>query len=310
MSLIEKALQKIQAATPSGDKFLEKKSSISPELETVQSDNYDNNKSQDISSIEPYEGLASIEIDRSVLRKYGLVAQQDQERVLVRQFREIKRSLLSLLTETGELQKVGEQRVIMLSSALSGDGKTFTALNLASSLAMERDFNVILVDGDVAKPHITSLLDCSDRLGLVDYIADSSVSINEILYRTNIPSLYFVPAGAKSDQANELISGQRMKDVLSQLSSISNNTLLLFDTSPILLTSESKVMASYADFVILMVRSGVTPKLAVSDSIRALQEIGVRFGVVLNDAKSNLFTSYGYGYGYGYGDSYGSGIKQ
>lgn len=309
MSLIEKALQKIQAASQPSTPSKGLKDLALSNRELVQDKNQGNHLQETSVSVS-LENLPTLQIDKSILRKYGMLAQQDQERVLVRQFREIKRSLLSMLNESDEFEQAGDQKVIMLSSALSGDGKTFTALNLASSLAMERDLNVILVDGDVAKPHISSLLDCSDKLGLLDFIADTSVSINEIIYSTNISGLYFVPAGKKTEQANELMSGQRMKDVLSQLSGISKNTLLLFDTSPILLTSESKVMASYANFVLLLVRSGVTPKLAVTDSIKTLQEIGVRFGIVLNDTKSNVFTSYGYGYGYGYGDTYGYGAKQ
>lgn len=309
MSLIEKALQKIQAASQPSTPSKGLKDLALSNRELVQDKNQGNHLQETSVSVS-LENLPTLQIDKSILRKYGMLAQQDQERVLVRQFREIKRSLLSALNESDEFEQAGDQKVIMLSSALSGDGKTFTALNLASSLAMERDLNVILVDGDVAKPHISSLLDCSDKLGLLDFIADTSVSVNEIIYSTNITGLYFVPAGKKTEQANELMSGQRMKDVLSQLSGISKNTLLLFDTSPILLTSESKVMASYADFVLLLVRSGVTPKLAVTDSIKTLQEIGVRFGIVLNDTKSNVFTSYGYGYGYGYGDTYGYGAKQ
>lgn len=309
MSLIEKALQKIQAASQPSTPSIGLKDLALLNRELVQDKNQGNHL-QETSVAVSLENYPTLQIDKSILRKYGMLAQQDQERVLVRQFREIKRSLLSALNESDEFEQAGDQKIIMLSSALSGDGKTFTALNLASSLAMERDLNVILVDGDVAKPHISSLLDCSDKLGLLDFIADTSVSVNEIIYSTNITGLYFVPAGKKTEQANELMSGQRMKDVLSQLSGISKNTLLLFDTSPILLTSESKVMASYADFVLLLVRSGVTPKLAVTDSIKTLQEIGVRFGIVLNDTKSNVFTSYGYGYGYGYGDAYGYGTKQ
>lgn len=309
MSLIEKALQKIQAASQPSTPSIGLKDLALSNRELVHDKNQGNHL-QETSVAVSLENLPTLQIDKSILRKYGMLAQQDQERVLVRQFREIKRSLLSAFNESDEFEQAGDQKVIMLSSALSGDGKTFTALNLASSLAMERDLNVILVDGDVAKPHISSLLDCSDKLGLLDFIADTSVSVNEIIYSTNITGLYFVPAGKKTEQANELMSGQRMKDVLSQLSGISKNTLLLFDTSPILLTSESKVMASYADFVLLLVRSGVTPKLAVTDSIKTLQEIGVRFGIVLNDTKSNVFTSYGYGYGYGYGDTYGYGAKQ
>jgi len=308
VSLIEKALLKVQ----SGDLV---KVQSRNDIVTVRTGNESiaskevENKATDSPVKLSLDALPMVEIDKEKLKALGMLAQGDQERVATRQLREIKRSLLGKLNQLESEQHQSLQKVVMLTSALPGDGKTFTTLNLALNLALEKDITVILVDGDVVKPHISTLLNCTDSRGLLDFVSDASVGLKDIIYKTNVPRLYFIPAGEKTEQANELMSGSRMKEVLSQLAAIQKNCLIVFDTSPVLLTSESKVMLSYSDFVILMIKAGITPKIAVVDSMKILNEMSVKFGVVLNDVKTNVFTSYGYGYVYGYGSngSQGSG---
>jgi protein-tyrosine kinase len=308
VSLIEKALLKVQSGDLVKGQSRNDSVTVGTGNESIPSKGGEN-KETDLPVELSLDALPIVKIDKEKLKALGILAQGDQERVATRQFREIKRSLLGKLNELESEQHQSLQKVVMLTSALPGDGKTFTTLNLALNLALEKDITVILVDGDVAKPHISTLLNCTDSRGLLDFVSDASVALKDIIYKTNVPRLYFIPAGEKTEQANELMSGSRMKEVLSQLASIQKNCLIVFDTSPVLLTSESKVMLSYSDFVILMIKAGMTPKIAVVDSMKILNEMSVKFGVVLNDVKTNVFTSYGYGYGYGYGSnrSQGSG---
>ena len=238
----------------------------------------------------------TVHVDREGLRRSGLLPPEAQERELADQYRAIKRPLI----ETALSEQDGlTSQVIMTASALPGDGKTFTCINLALSLSLEKDYTVLLVDGDVAKPHVSKVFGVDREPGLLDVLADPNLDIESVILPTDVPRLSLLPAGRHSETATELLASDRMAQVAQQLASRSDRGLVLFDTPPVLLTSEARVLTGLAGQVVLVVKAGITPQQAVRD---AIETIGAAKNVrlVLNQAELSGPLGYYYGYRYGY----------
>lgn len=241
-------------------------------------------------------------LNLEALRSAGLLPPDSEVRQIEHQFRTLKRPLVRRAFQ--EAPAVASlPRCIMVSSALPGDGKTFTSLNLALSLAMERDCSVILVDGDVAKPHTSRLFEAGSEPGLLDMLENPALGIESVVLPTDVPGLSLVPVGRQSTQATELLASARMQAILRELEALDPRTLVLVDSPPILLTSEARVLAPLFGQVVLVVRAAGTPQQAVLDAIKMLGE-GAHVNLVLNQALHVGDGSYyGYGSRYGYGDS-------
>ena len=232
-----------------------------------------------------------LHVDRDALRASRVLPPLEQERALANEYREIKRPLLAqALGRTGGTA-VPNGQLIMMASALPGDGKTFTCVNLAFSMALETDIAVLLVDGDVAKPHISELLGVRSEPGLMDVLRDESVSLDSVILPTDIPGLSVLPAGKQSDTATELLASARMEHVLRQMTARDPNCIVLLDSPPLLLTSESRVLASIAGQIVLVVRANETPQQAVLDVLDLLDE-GKSVGLVLNQTHENARAGY------------------
>lgn len=241
----------------------------------------------------------AVMLDSGMLRRVGLLAPVPQERELARQLRTIKHSLLRLMTQDAGSEREGPARTVMLTSALPGDGKTFTSFNLAMSLALEKDFKVVLVDADVAKPHLTELFGLTGQRGLMEVLAEPGVDVAGIVRPTSINNLYFVPAGKISDLATELLSSDRLDEVMQSLTELESNVLIVFDSPPILVTSESRVLAEHMGCVLVVVRAGFTPQAALTEALGILGGVSIKPNLILNGLHDHNLTRYPYGYGYG-----------
>jgi protein-tyrosine kinase len=240
-----------------------------------------------------------VEIDLNALRVAGLLPPPHQERQIGKQYRQIKRPLMANAQGRGAARMRNAQ-VIMMASALQGEGKTFTCLNLAFSLALEKDVRIVLIDGDVAKPHISRLFGLENEPGLLDLLHDPQLSPEAVILPTSVQGLYVLPAGRRSETATELLSSARMQEVVTAISAHDSRRILLFDSSPLLLTTESQALAEVAGQITMVVRAGSTPHQAVLDGIGQLGE-GKSIGLILNQSKGDTSGHY-YGYGdYGYG---------
>ncbi len=248
----------------------------------------------------------SVQVDEGLLRESGLLPPEHQQRELAMQFRSLKRPLLRQAFSPPEASPQATplaQRGVLVTSALAGEGKTFTAINLALSLSREKDHGVILVDGDVAKPHVSHTFGVDSEPGLLDLIEDPKLSIETTVLSTTVPGLSLLPVGRREGEATELLASARMREVLAQLESLDPQGIVLLDAPPLLLTSEARVLATLFGQVVLVVRADVTPQSAVLEAIRLIGE-GPRVGLVLNQAThDDLLGGY---YGYGSGAAYGS----
>ena len=245
----------------------------------------------------------TVEIDFEALRRNRLLPPESQQREFDHQYRILKRPLIkyAFAPDSGAGDGSGLSRTIMVTSALPGEGKTFTSINLALSLSLEKDHGVLLVDGDVANPRVSRLFGVADEPGLLDVLAERERSIESVVLPTDVPGLSLLPAGRDSETATELLASQRMhRKVLQRLSEIDPNGLIVVDSPPILITSESRVLASLFGQIVLVVRANSTPQQAVQQAISLIGE-GPRLGLVLNQAIHEPAGDGYYGYGYGYG---------
>jgi protein-tyrosine kinase len=247
---------------------------------------------------EPVSTVAPINIDMSALRANGYLPDKDRDRHFADYYQRIKRPLIdkALAGDSG----VGEPRVIMVASAVPGDGKTFTSINLALSMALERDISALLVDSDVSKQHITDIFGLRGRPGLLDAILDEGLDAESLVIPTNVRGLSILPAGRRSEGTAELLSSQRMRKIVATLCGRSSRRILLLDSPPLLVTNEGRALVKIAGQVVLVVRAGETPRQAVKAAIELFDERQAG-GLILNDARVGASVGY-YGYG-AYGTS-------
>jgi protein-tyrosine kinase len=251
-------------------------------------------------NIEPVPLAKRLPVDLNALRSSGYLPDEQKERQFTDQYRRIKRPLIEKALSGGG--DVGEPRMILVASAVPGDGKTFTSINLALSMALERDISVLLVDSDVTKQHISGIFGLRDQQGLLDALVDESLDPESLVVPTNIRGFAILPAGRRAEGTAELISSNRMRSVAAGLCARDPRRILLLDSPPLLITNEGRSLVKIAGQVVLVVRTGVTPRHAVQAAIE-LFDPSQAGGVILNQVKVGLMEGY---YGYGAYGPYGA----
>jgi exopolysaccharide/PEP-CTERM locus tyrosine autokinase len=240
----------------------------------------------------------------------GFISPQTERSRTAEEFRMIKRPLLQ--KAFAEPRAVGEHpNLIAVTSSVAGEGKTFTSLNLAISIAMELDRTVLLVDADLANPGLSRLLRAQDLPGLTERLLDDKVALRDLLWRTDVPKLTLLPAGRRHRRSTELLASNTMKGLLDELATRYPDRVVLFDSPPLLATSEASVLAEQAGQVCLVVESATTPQFLVKEALGLLRH-QERVSLVLNKTRDELLSGrrgyyYGYRYGYGYERGYGYG---
>ncbi|HEV7985023.1 MAG TPA: hypothetical protein VGP20_02580 [Steroidobacteraceae bacterium] len=236
----------------------------------------------------------TIPINQDALRAAGLLPPPHQERELAQQYRQIKRPLINRALGRG-VEALPQGNLIMVASAVPGEGKTFMSLNLALSMRLEEDLTVLLVDGDVVNPRLSQVLGAQSEPGLLDVIKDSSVSLPSLLMPTDVPGLSFLPAGRPDDKSTELLASSRMQQVVAQLAAQDPTRLVVFDSAPLLLTTESQALAQVSGQILIVVRAEQTPQQVVFEAIETLAE-DKPVSLVLNQC---VRQPHGYYYQYG-----------
>ena len=235
-------------------------------------------------------------VDSEALVEAGFLAKGAGQRRLADEFRQIKRPILAN-ARGKRVARPERANLLMVASATTDEGKTFTCINLALSIAREKDWSVVLVDVDCAKQHITSMFSAENELGLLDLLKDPSIHPNEVIMPTNVPSLSVLPAGNRDHNAAELLSSERMVQVARLLSEEDKFRMVVMDSSPLLLTTEAPVLSSHVGQVALVVYAGHTSQSAVLAALDKLDGTKA-VNAILNQAKSNAATAYGGYYGY------------
>jgi len=239
----------------------------------------------------------AVAIDQNALRAAGMLPPVHQEHEIAQQYRRIKRPLINNALGRGVAQ-LASGNIIMITSAVPGEGKTFMSLNLALSMRLEEDITVLLVDGDVVNPRFTQILGLESRPGLLDLAKDPALSAETVILPTDLPGLSFLPAGRQEANATELVASARMQQVISKLGSDNPARLVLFDSAPLLVTTESQALAHFAGQVVVVVHADQTPQHVVYDALETLPEDKPAF-LVLNQITRHSHSGYYYEYGSG-----------
>ena len=236
----------------------------------------------------------TIDLDR--LRAGGMIGGPDGDKTpLAEEFRVIKRPLLK--NAFGDGAAIRNGNLVMVTSAFPREGKSFTAINLAMSIAMERDRTVLLVDADVARPSIPQQFGIAPDVGLMDVLLDPNVKLSDAIVRTNVNKLSLLPAGRPHRHATELLASEAMAKLLAELSARYADRIVIFDSPPLLVTTEARALAANMGQIVLVVESESTTHEAVREALSTIESCEV-VGMVLNKGRrSNPGDSYGY-YGY------------
>lgn len=239
-----------------------------------------------------------LKFNLETLSAAGIVAPNEHAPYLSDEFRRIKRPLLNnAFGSSSELVENGN--VIMITSSLPGEGKSFSSVNLALSIALEKDFTVLLLDADLAMRKITRMFGLENRPGLTDKLENSDLDLAELLIKTDFPGLSVIPSGKKTTMATELLASNVMKELIQEVSNRYSNRIIIFDSPPLLATPESSVLAEQMGQIVIVVEANKTPQSAVLDSISLLNKEKA-ISLILNK------TSKGFGYEqYGNYSSYG-----
>lgn len=238
-----------------------------------------------------------IDLDLERLAAAGFITTNAPGSLTAEEFRVLKRPLLANVV--GSAAPIRNANLIMVTSSLPGEGKTFTAVNLAMSIAMELDRTVLLVDADVARPSLPRVLGLPQRKGLLDVLQDKSLKLSDVLLRTNVDKLTILAAGTHDAHATELLASEAMGRLLNDIARRYSDRIIIFDSPPLLLTTEARVLATRMGQIVFVVRAEETPQNAVKDAVATIEPCPVKL-MVLNQARNVGNVAYGYEYGYGY----------
>ncbi|MCC5858737.1 MAG: P-loop NTPase [Ectothiorhodospiraceae bacterium] len=225
-------------------------------------------------------------VDFRQLRRYGIFPPDAMKPGVRDQYRRIKRPLLANAIGRKGLS-VDRGNLIMVTSALPGEGKTFTSLNLALSIAQDPDFSVTLVDGDVVRAHVSRLLGVRDTLGLLDLLADESIAPGELVRPTTVESLNVLPAGRPHPRNEELLSSSRMERVISALADRNRHHIMLFDSPPLLSSPAALSLSSAVGQVVVVVKAGSTLRHQVVEAVDLLDQ-SKAINMVLNQTLGGI----------------------
>ena len=234
-----------------------------------------------------------VDLDR--LNNRGMVSVTGERTRINEEFREIKRKLIS--NGFGPISKtLVNSNIIMVSSARPSEGKTFTAVNLALSIAAEQDKTVLLVDADVLRPNVLRTLGLDERKGLMEFLTGEVSSISEVLYHTNIDKLKVIPSGKTHRLSTELLASQKMHDTIDEFANRYPDRVVIIDTPPIIGIAESAVLANFAGQAVVVVEENKSRLSDIKDAMNRLNP-DMAIGFVVNksiNSQSSNAEYYGY----------------
>jgi len=243
---------------------------------------------------EPTSGRSArtLKFDLNRLRRQNIIVPGGDRTPIAECFRRIKRPILA---NVASAEFGTAANLVMVTSPQENTGKTFCAINLAISIAMELDRTVLLVDVDLAKPSIPSVFGVNVERGLMDLLLDRNVELADVLCRTNIEKLSLLAAGKKQPNATELLASETMRELLRELAERYQDRIVVFDSPPLLKASEAAVLASRMGQIVMVVEALKTTGSELKDALSRIESCN-RVSLLLN--KGEVPGSYYFG-GYG-----------
>lgn len=231
-----------------------------------------------------------IDADFDHLRAMGVFTPAAREEAQAFELRAIKRRLLR---RVGFLQRAGRDRrqlqaggrhrnLILFTSTRPGEGKSFSAVNLAFSLALEEGMPVFLIDGDPARPRLRSYFGLPPEKGLTDLLKDPSTPLSAVSVKVNGLPLTFIGEGTPAPNATNLFGSLEAKRFFAGLSALCPDGIILIDAPPMLATTEAIALARHADEVVFVIEADSTPQPAIAGALDELLELNPNVSLLLN----------------------------
>lgn len=246
--------------------------------------------------IESFTSIPVVAEIPNVRKKESLLNNKSQVSVAAEQFRQLRAAI-------GLYNNNLNQKRLLVTSSISGEGKSYISTNLAVSFALAGK-KVVLIDLDIRNPKVTSVMGLSDEAGVVEFLIGKKTP-QEIIKKTEYQNLFVIGAGGEADEAMELILSGKLNELLTTIQD--DFDYIVMDTSPIDPVTDAYVFSDYCDRTLFVVRHAYTPKTIVqlfdeNSKVKALKNPVI----VFNDVRSRGFVggTYGYGYGYGYTSVY------
>jgi protein-tyrosine kinase len=243
-------------------------------------------------------------LDRGRLASFGISIPSNARSRTVEEFRLAKRNLMTAWSQSDLMSDPGTSRIIMVTSARPGEGKTFSALNLALAFASEREVKALLVDVDTQHPGLPKILGIPGDRGIVDVLA-GNLGLAEVLIQTSIPNLMILPAGRGGPHVPELLSSRQMGMLLGELTRRLPDHYIIIDTPPCMASSDAAALAPLVGQIVFIVEAHSTQQAEIEAGLSMLSSCQ-RISLLLNKSdtlSSEHFGSYGYNYHSGAGES-------
>lgn len=294
MNSIEKALLKQQAKNEKKDESIIERSVSQAQSESAEQPKSTRKTQASADSKEPRSELLHLDLER--LESKGFVSIGSKRKLINEEYRAIKRKVLE--NAFGALSSsLNNSNIVMVTSSRPGEGKTFTAINLALSIALEKDKTVLLVDADVLRPNVMRTLNLNARSGLMDYLLGEKQDIADVMLKTNIPNLRIIPAGTTHHLSTELLASEKMYQAVEEFANRYPDRIVIVDTPPLLGINETAVLANFAGQAIVVTEEN---KSRLTDIRKAVSHLNpeMAIGFVVNKAVSINHDGAGYGYYY------------
>lgn len=238
----------------------------------------------------------ALHINLEALEARGFVSLTGKRKQINDEFREIKRKLIR--TAFGPLSStLHNSNIIMVTSSRPSEGKTFTAVNLALSIASEQDKTVLLVDSDVLKPNVLRTLGIDKKKGLMEYLRGEVKDISEVLYHTNVDKLKIIPAGRSHHLSTEYLASQKMNETIDEFSNRYSDRVVIIDSPPLIGITETAVLANFAGQAAVVVEEGRAKLSDIKTSVERLNP-EMAIGFIINKSIYHDDSSSYYGYYY------------
>ena len=235
-------------------------------------------------------------IDLARLQEAGMVTSLGGRGRVLDEYRLIKRPIVRNAVSGTEFQEK-RRNLVMVTSAQPGEGKTFTAICLAMSVVAEENAQVLLVDLDIHTQQLCKTLGIRSETGLINLLHGTKPALSEVLVQTDVPRLTVLPAGSDHPLAHELLASPKMRSLMDDLSNRYRGGLVIFDTAPALISTDTSVLATNVGQVIMVVEANRTGRASVEEAV-SLVDGCEQVSLVLNRVEaSDLIDQYGSYYG-------------
>lgn len=236
------------------------------------------------------DGCRQFDLDFTLLAHQGFFVPGVKSTQLSLELRLLKRRLLRKLgflrtkanPDVVMARPSKRRNVVMMTSTRPAEGKTFTAANLALSLALEDEIDVLLVDGDSPRPKLQSHFGLREQGGFTDLIMDNSVKLRDVALKARQCPLTILPEGSPIDYPGELFGSAEGQKVITELAASGPDRLVIIDAPPVLATTEAVILAPFVDEILFVVEADATPEQAIASAVEEILDVNPNISLILN----------------------------